>query len=219
LGASPKVTEAVYRAMISAFISFSASDGFESAEIYISLHPGAGFLWIREYKILSSASKNSIVDEISRVKPLVKRAKYSPERFKFNYFVAIEEKMFKDRGNITGEYKLLSKHDGILTMMEDGFGKALNCPVKAFAVGDEVRLFIMRNDIEFRGNNSKRIFEDDKKKLIVWSQTQDTFEVVFGSAIRSHDDFKSIYALFGDDVASREWTEQEIHDWKRKNRK
>jgi hypothetical protein len=181
------------------------------AETYVDLHPLDTYLHVKEYRLGTiSQKKNSV----KKIKTLITKAEYCKKRFGFEGFTAIEERMGHDRDFITGEYHLLTREENIIKMLEDAFGGTFGRKVSVSINPKEIELRFEGKDIQIRSNNAKGVYGKENQQMIVWKNGVQHFEVVFG--MTEEQSFPSFAKSFGENVASPEWSAEEINAWKNK---
>ena len=196
-------------------VSFDRKD-LETAELYVSLHPGDGYLLIKEYKVSTLLkSRQDIEAQVEGIRKLVSKAGYVKQRFGCEGFVALEERMYKDGRIITGEYHLLTKEKNVKKMVENSFGKILNRNVTLKIEKENVAIFFDNRDEFLVGSdNSIGVYKKDSLNVVVWKNGTSRYEMIF-SFEQGGAPFKSIFEYFGEDVASPEKSKEEIERWKK----
>jgi hypothetical protein len=189
--------------------------GVESAEVYVEINPGNGFLFVREY-YLSTLEQDSaaIAAQVAEISALVQSRGYCKARYAFAEFTSMEEKLYRDRDFIAVECSLLSRGRNLRTLFEDAFGRVLNRPV-AVSIDSTVGLTYHGLDVQVRGNNSLGVYGNDDESPIYWRNGTPSFEIVFGQADRAVSTYRSLAPYVAADVASPTVTKAEIDAWRR----
>lgn len=188
----------------------------EAAETYVQLYPADGFLFIKEY-YLSTLEQDSaaVASQASRIAGLVRTRRYCAARFAFTAFTAMEERLYRDRGFITVECRLLSRDRNAIRLATDAFGQVLARPVAVAIDEADVRVRYAGLDVVVRGNNAKAVLGNGDSTMVVWRNGSRYYEVVFGPEGRPASSFRSLAAYMREDVASPEMSEREIQAWRR----
>jgi len=79
----------------------------DAQEIYFAVYPADQYLEIIEYNLVSNKkNKVDISIDVSNLENKIKNAQYSSSKYKFNYFVPVEEKITNEKKFIKGRYSL-----------------------------------------------------------------------------------------------------------------
>jgi len=183
-------------------------------ETFVQFWPADGFLWIKEYRVGTLKKQPAeIRDQISQIGELVRSANYSKSRYGWCRFVAMEERMYRDRTFVTIECRLVTRERNLVPMMEDVFSSILNRRV-AVTIGEhEVGLQFRGIDVDVRSGNAETFAEADRR-VMFWRNGERFYEAVFAQTDNAKTAAKSIEPYFERDTASPAKSQAEIRAWR-----
>ncbi|HEG44699.1 MAG TPA: hypothetical protein ENH94_11700 [Phycisphaerales bacterium] len=206
---------------ITALANFNQNLHMEPQEIYLRIYPADRYVEIIEYNLLSTQKDAAqIKDDISHIKDLIEDANYCNKKFKFKYFRSVEESMAKERGFIKGHYhlvtnQLIKNKENMISLFKDVFGKVLRRKVDVTIAQSEIGLFFSGNDINVGQGNSLGAYAKGNKRAIYWKTGEKYYDIVLNVDAGKN---KAIIKQFGQNVKSREISEEEINNTKNQSK-
>jgi hypothetical protein len=188
----------------------------EAGETYVELWPADGFLFVREYYLSTPETDSArIAAQAAGLAERVTGRRYCVDRFGFDLFTSMEERMYIDRGFVVVECRLLTRERGLRPLGDGAFGRVLGRPVRLSVEGDGIRLDFTGADVQVRGNNAREVIGRGEDQAVIWRNGIRSYQVVFGPASREKSSFRSLAPYVTRDVASPEVSLEEIEAWRR----
>ena len=194
--------------------SLPSTLGLTTGETYVELHPRDGFLYIKEYYLSTLNSENTRSKQAEEISSLIRSASYCKKRYGLSIFTSMEERVFRDRGFITVECRLLTRERNLIPLMESVYSSLLNRPVQITIVSTEIGLHYAGTDVQVRSHNSLGVVEKEDGRIIFWKNGISAFESVFANAGSKPADLISMAGYLKEEVSSPEKSAAEINAWK-----
>lgn len=156
------------------------SNNFKAQEIFIRLDPMNQYLEIIEYNIVTTLhNETKIIDIVKELQDLIKKAKYSQNKYNFKYFIPIEEKLTNEKEFIKGTYYLLTKEKNIKNLLKDTFESIIDRDVTVSLTEKEIGIGFNGKGINIGTNNSLGVYAKEDQRMVYWKNGTQTFEIVF----------------------------------------
>jgi hypothetical protein len=180
----------------------------DAQEIYFAVYPADQYLEIIEYNLVSNKkNKVDISIDVGNLENKIKNAQYSSSKYKFNYFVPVEEKITNEKKFIKGRYSLLTQEKNIKKILIDVFEKIFNKKVEIEITDKEIKLYFDGKGINISQNNALGIYSKNNKRMAVWKNGVTKFEMVVGFDVEGK---LPLLKYIKQTVSSSEKTKEEI---------
>ncbi|MDO9578067.1 MAG: hypothetical protein Q7J16_09295 [Candidatus Cloacimonadales bacterium] len=198
--------------LVSNPVAFNDNAGTQYAEIYISFHSESQYLRIKEYKLSAADSTANIVDLAIDLRNKVVTNSYFNNKYGFENWLCLEEKIYRDREIVTSVGDFLTKEKDIPTLLSDCFGKILNRPIRIISTEHLTSLSFTSENIRANSENGNA-FEKEGLMLILWDNMLDDFDLVLTYEVPI-DDKLSLFDYLEVDLESPEISEEKIEKWR-----
>ena len=184
-------------------------------EIFINYIPESQYIRIKEHKLSTTEDNQAnIIEQIAALKEEIKSTRYIKNRYRFDYWESLEEKLYKENQIVTSECDLLTKEDDKKEILHDCFSKILNRPVRIRITNNLTSLCFMGKDIKI-GPSNGQVFLKEDVTLIFWDNLLNNFEIVIQNLNMINNEL-SLFEYFGEDIESPRISEEEIEVWRDK---
>ncbi|MCF7920887.1 MAG: hypothetical protein K9N06_13330 [Candidatus Cloacimonetes bacterium] len=185
----------------------------KKAYIYINYEVVKKKLEINEYRLSTTAENLGNIDvQIEEIKEKVRAAEYFNDKYKFDYWVSLEERMLRERDMVSSSSDLYTKETDQALILEDCFEKVLNRPVRLISTEHWTSLCFAGDDIKIVSCTGSVLYKDNMS-FILWDNLLDYFGIEF-VLIEDLDKTLSLYDYFGAVAESPILSEEEIEQWK-----